>query len=94
MFKAEIRNIMYTPVNPSITIEKLGLRGSKFYRYVFVMDSKTSTQTTCCGRGTTSGPVSRKIGDNLLEILNPILWKKERRKILSVWHLLNLPRAW
>ena len=28
---------MYTPVNPSFTIEKWGLRGSKSYRHVFVM---------------------------------------------------------
>ena len=28
---------MYTPVNPSFTIQKWGLRGSKLYRYVFVM---------------------------------------------------------
>ena len=36
-FWAEIRKIMYTPVNPSFTIQKWGLRGSKLYRYVFVM---------------------------------------------------------
>ena len=28
---------MYTPVNPSFTILKWGLRGSKLYRHVFVM---------------------------------------------------------
>ena len=28
---------MYTPVNPSFTIQKWGLRGSKLYRHVFVM---------------------------------------------------------
>ena len=28
---------MYTPVNPSFTIQKWGLRGSKLYRDVFVM---------------------------------------------------------
>ena len=37
MFWAEIRKIMYTPVNPSFTIQKWGLRGSKLYRHVFVM---------------------------------------------------------
>ena len=38
-FSAEIRKIMYTPVNPSFTtcIWKWGLRGSKLYRYVYVM---------------------------------------------------------
>ena len=36
-FWAEIRKIMYFPVNPSFTIEKSGLRGSKLYRHVFVM---------------------------------------------------------
>ena len=32
---------MYTPVNPSFTIYKCGLRGSKLYRHVFVMKSKS-----------------------------------------------------
>ena len=31
---------MYTPVNPSFTIKKWGLRGSTLYRHVFVMRSK------------------------------------------------------
>ena len=39
MFLAEIRKIMHTPVNPSFTILKWGLRESKLYRYVFVMES-------------------------------------------------------
>ena len=37
MFSAEIRKIMFTPVNPSFTILKWGLRGSKLCRHVFVM---------------------------------------------------------
>ena len=37
MFFSKIRKNMYTPVNPSFTIEKWGLRGSKLYRRVFVM---------------------------------------------------------
>ena len=37
MFYAVIRKIMYTLVNPSFTIQKWGLRGSKLYRHVFVM---------------------------------------------------------
>ena len=37
MFFSKIRKIMYTPVNPSFTIWKWGLRGSKLYRRVFVM---------------------------------------------------------
>ena len=37
MFWAEIRKIMYTPVNPSFTIQNWGLWGSKLYRHVFVM---------------------------------------------------------
>ena len=37
MFRAEIRKIMYTPVNPSFTTQKWGLRGSNLYRHVFVM---------------------------------------------------------
>ena len=31
---------MYTPVNPSFTIQKWGLRGSNLYRHVFVMTSQ------------------------------------------------------
>ena len=34
---------MYTPVNPNFTVWKWGLRGSKLYRYVFVMDVCTAT---------------------------------------------------
>ena len=37
MFLSKIRKIMYTPVNPSFTIQKWGLRGSKLYSHVFVM---------------------------------------------------------
>ena len=29
--------MMYTPVNPSFTVQKWGLRGAKLYRHVFVM---------------------------------------------------------
>ena len=36
-FWAEIRKIMFTPVNNSFTIQKWGLRGSALYRYVFVI---------------------------------------------------------
>ena len=32
---------MYTPVNPSFTIKKWGLRGSKLYRHVFVMTKQS-----------------------------------------------------
>ena len=46
MFLAEIRKIMYTPVNPSFTIEKWGLRGTKLYRRVFVMLT-TSIKVIC-----------------------------------------------
>ena len=31
MFWAELRKIMYTPVNPSFTIQRWGLKGSKIY---------------------------------------------------------------
>ena len=37
MFLSKNKKIMYTPVNPSFIIYKWGLRGSKFYRRVFVM---------------------------------------------------------
>ena len=45
MFWAEIRKKMYTPVNPSFTIWKWGLRGSKLYRYVFVIHSVVSNES-------------------------------------------------
>ena len=35
---------MYTPVNPSLTIQKWGLRGSKLYGHVFVMKAKGGNQ--------------------------------------------------
>ena len=47
MIRAEIRQIMYTPVNPRFTIEKWGLRGSKLYRHVFVMYSKEFASFKC-----------------------------------------------
>ena len=37
MFLSRNKTIMYTPVNPSFTISKWGLRGSTLYRPVFVM---------------------------------------------------------
>ena len=37
MFLAEIRKIMYTPVNPNSTIQEWRLGGLKLYRHVFVM---------------------------------------------------------
>ena len=37
MLLSRNKKIMYTPVNPSSTIQKGGLRRSKLYRYVFVM---------------------------------------------------------
>ena len=42
MFLAEIRKIMYTPVNSSFTLLKWGLRGLKLYRYVFLMINPSS----------------------------------------------------
>ena len=35
---------MCTPVNPSFTIQKWGLRGSKLYRHVFVINGKKESQ--------------------------------------------------
>ena len=37
MVLVEIRKIMYSPLNPSFTIQKWNLRGSKLYRRVFGM---------------------------------------------------------
>ena len=36
MFLSRNKKIMYTPLNPSFTIQKWGLRGSKIYRYMYV----------------------------------------------------------
>ena len=33
---------MYTPVNPSFIVLKLGLRGSKLYRHVFVIEFESA----------------------------------------------------
>ena len=38
---------MYTPVNPSFTISKWGLRGSELYRHVFVMRNKKNNVYSC-----------------------------------------------
>ena len=40
MFLSRNKKIIYTPVNPSFTIWKWGLRGSTLYRHVFVMEPK------------------------------------------------------
>ena len=42
---SKIRKLMYTPVNPSFTISKWGLRESKLYRHVFVMISLSPSAT-------------------------------------------------
>ena len=48
-----MRNIIYTPVNPSFTIYKWDLSGSKLYRHVFVMDTIDNlflTHLWCLGK--------------------------------------------
>ena len=47
-FWAEIQKIMYTSANPSFTIWKWGLRGSKLYRHVFVMQGGSSVAVLLC----------------------------------------------
>ena len=47
MFFRKIRKIMYTPVNPSFTVQKWSLKGSKLYRRVFVM-YEPSHLNLCC----------------------------------------------
>ena len=37
MFKSKNKKIMYTPVNPSFTIYKWGVRGSSLHGHVFVI---------------------------------------------------------
>ena len=47
-FSAEIRKIMYTPVNPIYIIYKWGLRGSKLYRHVFVIYGHSGNCVQSC----------------------------------------------
>ena len=68
-FLAEIRKIIYTPVNPSFTISKWDLRGSKLYRHVFVMI--ISSQKTC---------VVPLGGDSNVETQHRFLWRNETYK--------------
>ena len=52
MFLSRNKKIIYTPVNPSFTIRKWGLRGSALYRPVFVMSKTTNSPNyvwkLCC----------------------------------------------
>ena len=41
MFLSRNKKLIYTPVNPSFTIWKWGLRGSTLYWHVFMMDHST-----------------------------------------------------
>ena len=47
MFLSRTKKIIYFPLNPSFTILKWGLRGSKLYRYVFVMCEYIYPQPVC-----------------------------------------------
>ena len=40
MLLSRNKKIMYTPVNPSFTIQKWGLKGTKLYRCVFMIHKK------------------------------------------------------
>ena len=40
--------LMYTPVNFSFTIQKLGLRGSKLYKRVFVISLRQASAMSVC----------------------------------------------
>ena len=44
MFLGRNKKKLYTPVNPSFTILNWGIRGSKLYRHVFVMNSSLGAQ--------------------------------------------------
>ena len=65
MFLADIRKIMYTPVNHSFPILKWGLRGSKLYRRVFVMYRKDSKHTKTSNKYST-GATSAMLPASLL----------------------------
>ena len=34
------------------------------------------------------------LGENLHEMLKPVFWEKQERKISSICRVLNLPREW
>ena len=60
MFLSKNKKITYTPINPSFTVKKWGLRGSKLYRHVFVMSAEISPRY--------EGPVKRFVtGFGLLQ---------------------------
>ena len=48
MFLSRNKKQMYTPVNPSFTTYKWGLRGSKLYKYVFVIEGGYSAAVLPC----------------------------------------------
>ena len=74
-FLAEIRKIVYTPVNPSFTIQNWGLRGSKLYRHVFVMCSKN-------GKSGVSNYEDHMISSCIFTGERPLLANTHRRKNL------------
>ena len=55
---------MYTPVNLSFTIQKWGLRASKLYRHVFVMECQSLF----------TGKNKKKIFQICIEIFNQHAW--------------------
>ena len=57
-FRAKIRKIIYIPLNPGFTIQKWGLRGSKLYRRVFVLNIHDGITRLCLGLHVTNMEVT------------------------------------
>ena len=100
MFWAEIRKIMYTPVNPSFTIEKWGLRGSKLYRHVFVMTYKDPIVMVCSYTEllTVNGILDTGFWNTLIALV--LFWDHSRYdtstcfvdKLLKLWNVWGMER--
>ena len=91
MFFTTIRKIMYTPVNPSFTIQKWGLRGSKLYRRVLVM--KRRPWSACANRLTYLGLRCPQIawGPFLVRCasFSHLIWTSARQNLQYDWQRLG-----
>ena len=75
---AEIRTIIYIPVNPSFTVSKWGLRGSTLYRHVVVMICCYARQLRI--RHTTPANASFRITSLHRLCRKAIHYKKKKKK--------------
>ena len=83
-----MRKIMYTPVNPNFTIQKWSLRGSKLYRYVFVMIILEAM--FCPIRGAPTVKKQIFYGSRCLFIANYIIFIRSDTHIRTVTHATHM----